>query len=277
MQPEVGVVLNIGLTHAAKLGSIDAIAEEKLSLARWLPEAGTAVLNADDRRVIAVRDGLRCRSISFGMAEDADLRVTDVAPDGLDGTRFSVRFEGETYAARSPLPGLHTLPAALTALAVARVCGMEMTAAIDALAAADYSGRMVRRAGYNGSTLLDDRYNSSPASLEGALRMLGGTRGRRLALLGTMAELGEAERREHCRLGKVAATTCDLLAATGEPCRVLVEAARENGLPGARWFADRDEAAAWVREQLRPGDTLLLKASRSQAFEQIVPLLEAQR
>ncbi len=277
VKPEIGVVLNIGLTHAAKLGSIEAIAEEKLSLPRWLPETGTAVLNADDLRVIAVGDELRCRVLSFGMAEDADLRATEVVSEGLEGTRFTVRFEGETLPAHTPLPGLHTLPAALTALAVAHACGMELAAAVEALAEAPYKGRLVRRAGHNGSTLLDDRYNSSPASLEGALRMLGETKGRRLALLGTMAELGEAERSEHCRLGRVAAASCDVLAAIGEPCRVLIESALEAGLSSARWFADRDEAAAWIREQLKPGDTLLVKASRSQAFEQVIPLLEARQ
>jgi UDP-N-acetylmuramoyl-tripeptide--D-alanyl-D-alanine ligase len=275
VEPEIGVVLNIGLTHAAKLGSIEAIAREKLALPRWLPSRGTAVLNADDVRVRAVRDELSCGVIAFGTGANADLLATDIAADGLAGTAFSLTFEGRTYHARSPLPGLHTLPAALTALAVAHACGMEMTAAVDALGAADYAGRMVRRRGFNGSTLLDDRYNSSPASLEGSLRMLGEIRGRRIALLGSMAELGEGERAEHCRMGKVAAATCDVLAATGEPCRVLVESAREAGLSEARWFASRNEAAGWIREQLDPGDTLLLKASRSQAFEEIVPLLEA--
>jgi UDP-N-acetylmuramoyl-tripeptide--D-alanyl-D-alanine ligase len=171
---------------------------------------------------------------------------------------------------------VHPLPAALAALSTAVAIGMPLAAAVDALGEVAYGGRMVKRSGYNGSTLLDDRYNSSPASLEGALTMLGNVAGRRLALLGTMAELGDAERTEHCRLGEVAAANCDILAATGEPCRELVESAQAAGLSDARWFETRDEAAAWIREQLRPGDTLLLKASRSQAFEQVVPMLEAQ-
>ncbi|MCA9854685.1 MAG: hypothetical protein KC482_14055, partial [Dehalococcoidia bacterium] len=166
--------------------------------------------------------------------------------------------------------------AALSALAVAAALGIDMDTSVEALNSARYEGRMTRRAGHNGSTLLDDRYNSSPASLEGALKMLGLVQGRRLALLGTMAELGPAAKTEHCRLGKVAATNCDVLAATGDPCRVLIESAQRSGLSGARWFADRDEAATWMREQLQPGDTLLLKASRSQAFEEILPLLGAQ-
>jgi len=275
-RPEIGVVLNIGLTHAEKLGSIEAIAAEKLALPRWLAPTGTAVLNADDPRVIGVRDELRCEVISFGLSEDADLRASGIEPEGLDGTRFVVTFEGRRIAARSPLPGAHTLPAALSALAVAAALGISMDTAVEALNSARYEGRMTRRAGHNGSTLLDDRYNSSPASLEGALKMLGLVQGRRLALLGTMAELGPAAETEHCRLGKVAAANCDVLAATGDPCRVLIESAQRSGLSGARWFADRDEAATWMREQLQPGDTLLLKASRSQAFEEILPLLGAQ-
>lgn len=274
VQPDIGVVLNIGLTHASKLGSIEAIAREKLSLPRWLPPSGTAVLNTDDPRIAPVAGELNCRTLTFGTGERAGVRALDVAPAGLEGTAFVLEQAGVRYSARSPVAGVHTLPAALCALSVAIALGMTAGEAVEALAAAEYSGRMVRRAGRNGSTLLDDRYNSSPASLEGALRMLAVAGGRRIALLGAMAELGDTEEQEHCRLGKVAAATCDILAASGEPARVLVESARRHGLASARWFQDRDEAASWVQAQLRPGDHVLIKASRSQAFEHILPLLE---
>ncbi|MCC6381706.1 MAG: UDP-N-acetylmuramoylalanyl-D-glutamyl-2, 6-diaminopimelate--D-alanyl-D-alanine ligase, partial [Dehalococcoidia bacterium] len=124
------------------------------------------------------------------------------------------------------------------------------------------------------ATILDDRYNSSPASLAGDLRLLGSLSGRRLALLGKMAELGDREEEEHRRAGRLAAASCDLLASFGEACRPLVEAARESGLAGARWFETREEAAAWLAPQLRAGDTLLVKGSRSEALETVLPLLE---
>ena len=113
-EPTVGVVLNIGLTHVSKLGSIEAIAAEKLSLVRLLPAGGTAILNADDARVAAVAPELRCRVITFGRAANADLHLGAVTDNGLDGTSFDVTFEGETQRVTSPLPGEHTIPAALS-------------------------------------------------------------------------------------------------------------------------------------------------------------------
>ena len=276
VRPDIGVVLNIGLTHASKLGSIEAIAEEKLSLPRWLDERGTAVLNTDDPRVAAVGP-LRCRVLTFGRAIDASVRATSVQARGLAGTDFSVLVDGRELRGHTPVPGEHTLPAALCGISVALACGMDAADAVDALGDSGYAGRMVQRPGRNGAVLLDDRYNSSPASLEGALRLLAATPGRRIALLGAMAELGDAEAAEHCRAGSVAAECCDILAASGEPARGLVEAARKAGLQSARWFQDREEAASWIQGQLRAGDHVLIKASRSQAFERVIPLLEAER
>jgi UDP-N-acetylmuramoyl-tripeptide--D-alanyl-D-alanine ligase len=161
------------------------------------------------------------------------------------------------------------------AIAVAIALGMRLDEAAAAASAVRSSGRMRIIKTAAGATIIDDRYNSSPASLAGALRMLSKADGRRIALLGRMAELGGFESDEHRRAGEIAASCCDLVVAVGEPCRDLVEAARSAGLDEARWFEDKDEAAVFVHQQLREGDTVLVKASRSQAFETLLPLLEA--
>ncbi len=276
-RPEIGVVLNIGLTHVEKLGSIEAIAEEKLSLARWLDGDGTAVLNLDDPRVAPAASQIVAHVIGFSIDGAAGARLTarDVDDLHLEGTRFTAIFDGEEAAVHSPLPGVHTLPATLAALGVALAMGMTLAQAADAVSAADVQGRVRVLAGRNGSTLIDDRYNSSPASLAGALGMLGGLDGRRIALIGKMAELGEFEVEEHEKAGIIAAANCDIIIAVGETCLPLVEAAKFVGHADTRWFADRNEAAAAVAELLQEGDHVLLKASRSQAFETLIPLLEA--
>jgi UDP-N-acetylmuramoyl-tripeptide--D-alanyl-D-alanine ligase len=94
-----------------------------------------------------------------------------------------------------------------------------------------------------------------------------------VGLLGAMAELGEFEEEEHRAVGLLAASRCDVLLAVGEPCRVLVETAREAGLAEAHWYPDKEAAAHALRALLRPGDVVLVKASRSQQFETILPLL----
>ncbi len=274
-EPTVGVVLNVGLTHISKLGSIEAIEAEKLSLARYLGPDGWAVMNADDPRVAAGAEGLRCQVITFGQAPGARLRATTLVDHGLAGTTFEVLLDGAApLPVASPLPGLHTVPAALAAIGVGHALGMTIAEGVDAVSHAEGGGRMTVRKSDSGATLLDDRYNSSPASLAGALRLLKSLPGRRLALLGKMAELGEHEAEEHRLAGTLAAECCDQLFAVGDPCRVLVEAARRAGLADAHWYEDKDEAARTARRQLRAGDFLLIKASRSQAFETLIPLLE---
>ena len=273
-RPNLGAVLNIGLTHVSKLGSIEAIAEEKLSLVRALPPEGTAILNADDPRVAGVVPELRCGVITFGEAEGASLRRGPVTERGLEGTSFDVTFGETTERVNAPLPGAHTVPAVLTAIASAIALGMNLRGAASAVSQAQATGRARIAKNALGATIIDDRYNSSPASLAGALRMLKGLSGRRIALLGRMAELGEHEEAEHAAAGRVAAESCDILIASGEVTRPLAEAARAAGHGDVRWFATKDEAATNVAALLQPGDYVLVKASRGEEFETILPLLE---
>jgi UDP-N-acetylmuramoyl-tripeptide--D-alanyl-D-alanine ligase len=272
-EPEVGIVLNIGLTHAEKLGSIEAIAEEKLSLARWLGPGATAILNADDPRVAAGAAGLRARVLTFGASDSAMLRRGPIADRGHAGTRFDVTWDGQVRTVESPLPGAHLVSGLLAAMAAGLALGMTMDEVVDAAAHTAGSGRMRALRGHNGATILDDSYNSSPASLAGALEHLAGLPGRHLALLGKMAELGEASEQEHRRLGAIAAGTTDILFTFGPDCEALAAGARDAGHHDVRWFSTRDEAAAAARETLREGDTILVKGSRSEELERVLPTL----
>lgn len=275
-RPSIGVVLNVGLTHVEKLGSIEKIQHEKLSLVRALPVDGIAILNGDDPRVGPEAGRLRCRAITFGTSEGNVLRASQLFDEGLNGTRMRLAYGGATAEARSPLPGLHTVPAALAAAASALALGLTLEEAAAALTAARTSGRMRAVAGRNGSTILDDRYNSSPASLAGALRLLATRQaGPRVALLGKMAELGDHEEAEHRNAGALAASCADVIVAVGDVAKPLVEAATRAGHRDAHWFERKEDAAAFVAKRLVPGATVLLKASRSQAFETLLPDLEA--
>ncbi|MCC6386300.1 MAG: UDP-N-acetylmuramoyl-tripeptide--D-alanyl-D-alanine ligase [Dehalococcoidia bacterium] len=282
-EPEVGVVLNIGLTHVEKLGSIEAIANEKLSLARWLPESGTAVLNVDDPRIASAIDGLACRTVTFGRWLDHSqprplLAWSDYHGEGLAGGRFFVSSGAKQARVDSPLPGEHTVPAAISAMAVAMALGVSFFDAANSVGRAEVEGRARALPGKNGATIIDDRYNASPASMAGALAMLGAQRtsgARTIAFLGKMAELGEHAEAEHRRIGEVAAANCTALVTFGDLGRIVADAAKAAGLAGTRWFPAKEEAAAYLAGQLREGDAVLVKGSRSEALETIIPLLEA--
>jgi UDP-N-acetylmuramoyl-tripeptide--D-alanyl-D-alanine ligase len=218
---------------------------------------------------------LACEVLTFGEAEGAVLRRGPISDHGLRGTSFDVTYGETTERVNSPLPGAHTVPAALTAIGAALALGLNLRGAASAVSNAEATGRARVYTAKSGATIIDDRYNSSPASLQGALRMLAGLTGKRIALLGRMAELGEFEEAEHRRAGDVAAASCDVLVCSGETCRPMAEAARAAGLADVRWFPTKEDAAREVAGLLGAGDHVLVKASRGEAFETILPLLEA--
>ena len=273
-EPSVGAVLNIGATHLEKLGSMEAIEREKLSLARSLPSDGTAVLNMDDTRIAPVVDELSCEVIGFGASEAAALRRGEVRDLGLEGSEFGIRYEGAQADVRLHVPGAHLAEGALAAVGIQLALGVGLAEAAEAVSGAEIDGRLRVRPGAGGARILDDTYNASPASVAGALELLRGLGGRRIALLGEMAELGQRSAEEHRRIGAIAAGCCDVLVAAGEACRAVVEEARAAGLGESHWFATKDEAAAFAAGLLGDGDHVLVKASRGQAFEELMPMLE---
>ncbi len=273
-EPSVGVVLNIGATHLEKLGTMEAIEREKLSLARALPPDGVAVLNIDDARIAPVAGELACEVIGFGASEGAGLRRGPVRDLGLEGSAFPVTYQGTEAEVRLRVPGAHLAQGALAAIGIQIALGVGLEEAAEAVGHAGIEGRLRVRLAANGARILDDTYNASPASVAGALRLLQGLGGRRIALLGQMAELGDLSEAEHRRIGRVATECCDALVAVGESCRVLVEEARSNGLAESHWFESKEDAAAFAAGLPGAGDHILVKASRGQAFEELIPVLE---
>lgn len=275
-EPSVGAVLNIGATHLEKLGSMEAIEREKLSLARGLPRDGIAVLNVDDERIAPVVDELDCEVISFGASEAARLRRGEVHDLGLKGSDFRVAYESAEADVRLRVPGAHLAQGALAAIGIQLALGVGLAEAAEAAGNAGIDGRLHVRRSAKGASILDDTYNASPASVAGALALLRGLGGGRVALLGEMAELGDLSESEHRRIGGIAAGCCDVLVAVGEPCRPLVEEARAAGLAESHWFETKGLAAAFAASLLSDGDHILVKASRGQAFESLIPILEGQ-
>jgi UDP-N-acetylmuramoyl-tripeptide--D-alanyl-D-alanine ligase len=142
-----------------------------------------------------------------------------------------------------------------------------------ALAEAQPELRLTRRDGLNSSTIIDDSYNASPASMLAALDLLGELPGRRIALLGAMRELGSATDEGNRQVGARAAERCDLLMVVGEDAREIGHAAEKSGLSEVRYAASPDEAAGMLRKELSEGDFLLVKGSRAVGLESAVRAL----
>ncbi|MDP9467770.1 MAG: UDP-N-acetylmuramoyl-tripeptide--D-alanyl-D-alanine ligase [Chloroflexota bacterium] len=279
-RPEVGVVLAVHPTHLERAGSLDAIARAKAELPEALPSDGLAVLNADDPRVAAMRDGTAAAVRTFGLGATADVRATEIESHGVAGTSFTLRAPWGERRLHSATPGRHLVPHALAAAIVAQHFEVPLDDLKAALAQGSHAPhRMALVEAAGGATVIDDTYNASPVSVAAALDFLAESplaAGRhRYAVLGDMLELGPDEERLHRQIGTMAAGVAEALIAVGERGRWIGEAAIAAGLPRVTIVRDADEARAAVDRDLAPGvgDLVLVKGSRGIELDRLVAAL----
>jgi len=271
--PAVGVVTNVGPTHLERLGTIDRIAQAKAELVQALPVEGAAVLNGDDPRVRAMAAKTPARRVlTYGLGPDVDLRATDVSVRGLRGVDFILHYEGKALPAVTSLLGRHSVETALAAVAVGIVEELTWDEIMDGLADPDARVRLTPVRGWNGSTILDDSYNASPASTGAALDFLAELPGRKIAVLGDMLELGSLETEGHWQVGRKAAKTVNTLFTLGALGRIIGESALDAGMDQAavHMTEDKERIVDSIRKILDPNDIVLVKGSRGMAMEEIV-------
>lgn len=271
--PRVGVVTNIGPVHLERLGSLEAIAAAKAELVEALPPDGYAVLNGDDERVRMMARRTRASVVTYGRRARCDVAIVKLESYGLEGLALSLATPVGTLDVRTPLAGAHHGYTVAAATAVALALGMDLADIAKALEDAPRTLRMAVHRLANGALLLDDSYNASPASVIAALDVLAECRGRRVAVLGDMFELGTAEEEGHRRVGRHAATVVDELWTVGERARWIADEARAAGLAAVHWRATKEE----VGYRPRSHDVVLLKASRGMRFETLVAALCGER
>lgn len=269
-QPQIGVVLNVGPTHLARLGSMEAMAEAKSEAVQDLPATGYAILNADDPWVAAMAPRTRARVLTFGTRAHADVSASEIQSHGLAGVEFTLGCHGRSLRVRSPLPGADLVPNALAALAVAVVDGASVEEAAAAMTVAQVKPRLQAKLAASGATILDDSYNANPASVKAALGVLHEMSGHRYALLGDMLDLGSAEKDGHRSVGEHAAGVVDALFTVGPRGVQIAAAARASGTCAVRHFETKAEAVEVLRATLGPGDVLLVKASLGMALGGVV-------
>jgi UDP-N-acetylmuramoyl-tripeptide--D-alanyl-D-alanine ligase len=274
-QPIVGVITNVGPVHLERLGSLEAIAEAKAELVQALPPEGVAILNFDDARVLAMRNKTRAQVLTYGLDPQADLWADDIASEGLEGIHFTLHYRGEELHVQVPLLGRHSVHTSLRAAAVGLAEGMTWDHILEGLQDRRAQLRLVAVPGPNGSTILDDSYNASPASMIAALNLLAELNGRKIAVLGDMLELGEYEVEGHRMAGLRAIDASDLLVTVGELGRTIAQEALNNGMPRDRvkMCATNEEATAYLNVVVQAGDMILIKGSRGLHMEDIVNAL----
>jgi UDP-N-acetylmuramoyl-tripeptide--D-alanyl-D-alanine ligase len=273
--PDIGVVTTVGESHLEKLGSLEGVLDEKLDLLRGLAEGGRSVVGDEPEMLVGAARAVcpDVRVAGWSERADHDLRPTLVDVDHWGGHRFSWR--GQTVTL--PLPGRHAVANAMLALAVADLLGVSPKEAVRSLAAVEPGSMRAELQRMGGLTLVVDCYNANPQSVRVALDLLEGqaAAGGRVAVLGTMLELGDASTRLHQTVLAEALTRhVDTVVATG----AFADAAAELGVQaGDRVLVAEtwEEAYPQLRERLDGQEVVLLKASRGVAMEGLLPLIEA--
>jgi UDP-N-acetylmuramoyl-tripeptide--D-alanyl-D-alanine ligase len=279
-RPDVSVVLNVGSAHLGEFGTREVIALAKGELVEALPPDGVAILNADDPYVAGMAVRTPARVVRFGASPLAEVRMTGLELDAGARPRFVLHAGGGSAPVTMQMVGEHMAANACAAAAAALELGMPLTRVAELLSVATPRSqwRMEVAVTPGGVTVVNDAYNANPESMRAGLRALAAMRGegRSYAVLGEMKELGADSIAEHDAIGRLAVRLdISMTIAVGDGARPLyLGAAQEGSWDGeAQWVPDAPAALALLRPLLRPGDVVLVKASRSVGLEQVARAL----
>lgn len=293
ISPSIGIITNVGPSHIGRLGSLEAIANAKAELLEHVSHDGAVVLNSDDAFSAAMASKAVSRVIWFGGEGALGVSVRTIPAEKLDATKpvtlVEITYEGRTVQAAMPILGVHQASNAAAAAAGAIACGIPMEEIATGLSRAGLSPMRMEVSGSScGATIINDAYNANPDSMASALRTLAGiSAGRRIAVLGSMKELGDYSAEAHRQIGRLIATLpIEFLLTVGEEAADIADAAIESGIAAGRAESyqvisctDVDAAKLLVEEMIDDGrigsnDLVLVKASRAVGLERIVEALK---
>ena len=270
-QPDVGVILKVGMAHAGEFGGIDVTAKIKGELAEALGADAWLVLNADDGMVAAMKDRTKAAVKWFGTSSESEYWASDISLSKI-GTSFVLHWpDGHKSDIQLSILGEHHVMNALAAASVSHLLGASKQQVVNALESMELAERwrMQRVVRSDGVTVINDSYNASPDSMKAALQtlaQLGRMGTRTIAVLGEMAELGQYSRHEHDSIGRlVVRLNIDQLVVVGEGAKLIhMGASQEGSWDGeSKFFPSIAEALEYLRGILADGDTVLVKSSKS--------------
>jgi alanine racemase len=275
IRPDLGILTVISKAHIGGLGSIEKTLEEKGLLFKNLTPESHLILNADDPLSMSLRERLNCRVTTFGLTDEADVRAERIVSLPQRGHQFSMTLFDEEIPVVLPVPGRFNILNALAASACARLLGVSSEAIRRGLEGFHPSPmRLEIHTTVTGVTLINDTYNSDPASMKGALDVLAkvGQGRRKIAILSEMLDLGLHSREEHLAVGKeVVRAEVDHLITVGETAALIGRAAAQEGMNSRLITNTRSysEAAAELDKIMNRGDVVLFKGARWFRLERI--------
>lgn len=275
--PDVAVELNVLPVHVEHLGSIENVAKAKAELVQGMKSGGTAVLNADDFRVAAMRDLHDGTNITYGIENQADVMAKNIRFERFGETRFILSTPDGEAEVLFPLNGRHNILNALAASAVGFSFGMtseEIAASLHTVAPPPQRGEILHFA--HGFTVVNDTYNSNPDALLSMVKTIteGGAARRKIVVAGEMRELGSNAANIHYETGKkIAEIGIDKLYGVEGFAENLLEGAKSVGLNGGEFYENSEIAGENFVKEVQPGDLILIKGSRGVRTEKVIEKL----
>lgn len=272
-KPDVCVITNIGQCHLENLGTRDGILKAKTEIFDFMNEDGYICINGDDDKLSTINEVKRKKPLTFGKAEFNNIYASDYHNNGLSGSDIVIHHADQSFKVNIPLPGEHMIYNALAATAVGTVFGLtdkEIVCGIEAVKPVGGRSHIIQE---DKVTIIDDCYNANPVSMKAAIDLLSMANTRKVAILGDMFELGNNENDMHEEVGVYAAyKNTDMIICVGNLCKYMYEGAKsiKESNSECYYFETKDKLKEHLKELLREGDTVLVKASHGMHFEELV-------
>ncbi|MCF2554310.1 UDP-N-acetylmuramoyl-tripeptide--D-alanyl-D-alanine ligase [Faecalicatena contorta] len=274
--PDICVITNIGVAHLEFFKTREGILQEKSQMIQDMKHGGTIILNGDDNLLRDMGPVKGVEPVFFGTDDECQFYATDIRPLGLKGSACTIHLpSGDTFDCVVPLPGAHMISNALAGASVGYTLGLtpdEIKAGIEGLPSIPGRGNIIST---DKLIILDDCYNANPISMKASIDVLDMAIGRKVAVLGDMGELGENEKQLHYEIGVYAAEhDIDLVCGIGPLSEEIVRGANTGSHTKGIWFAEKADFLAQMKDLLKEGDNVLVKASHGMHFPEIVDALK---
>ena len=269
-KPTLALITNIGVSHIENLGSREGILKAKLEILDGLEKGSPLIVNGDNDMLKTVcRDDYRI--LRFGIEnKDCDFLADNIS-QGADGAEFDIKYFGKIQHIAIPAIGTHIVYNALAAFAVGYCLDIPPQDCADALADYVPEGMRQKVVHFEGMTFIEDCYNASPDSMKAAISTLSGFKGRKIAVLSDMLELGDISADAHENVGRLAGEKgVDALYCYGELSKHTAEGAEASGVKEVHHFENKDLLSDALLKELRAGDTVVFKASRGMKLEDVI-------
>ncbi len=268
-KPDAAIITNIGESHIENLGSREGIFKAKMEITNRFGRDNTLIVNGDNDFLRTVKGEYKV--VRYGLDSGNDVYAKDIVNKGLGGISFTAVVNGTEYAAELAVPGEHNVYNALAAICAGIEFKIPMDDILRGIKTFEPTAQRLAVEDYKGITIINDCYNASPDSIKAALKVLAATDAkRRVAVLGDVLEMGEHAPSAHYGLAKyVKEAGVDVLVTAGENMKNLARGAKEQGVNEIHAFDKTLEACNFVKDALKEGDAVLIKASHGMRFEEV--------